>query len=170
MDKIRVYYDRAGNTLTVWLDDPAKETVCDGRGHPTRRAAYLTVHSDTACRPIGLSDDREGELGRGRASGAVPGFDDEGVTPRPELLRGREASVEADLVRPSVAAEGERGDGEREDAPVPASPVRAGNEAPLAELAPDRPAREHETYRRVLVERERERRADWQSMSGALAR
>ena len=29
MDKVRVYYDRLGNTLTVWFDDPAKEHVCD---------------------------------------------------------------------------------------------------------------------------------------------
>ncbi len=29
MDKVRVYYDRSGNTLTVWFDDPSKEHVCD---------------------------------------------------------------------------------------------------------------------------------------------
>ena len=29
MDKVRVYYDRAGNTLTVWFDDPKKEHVCE---------------------------------------------------------------------------------------------------------------------------------------------
>ncbi len=29
MDKVRVYFDRAGNTLTVWFDDPAKESVCE---------------------------------------------------------------------------------------------------------------------------------------------
>ncbi len=29
MDKVRVYHDRAGNTLTVWFDDPRKEVVCD---------------------------------------------------------------------------------------------------------------------------------------------
>lgn len=29
MDKVRVYHDRTGNTLTVWLDDPAKEAVCE---------------------------------------------------------------------------------------------------------------------------------------------
>ena len=29
MDKVRVYYDRTGNTLTVWFDDPAKEHICD---------------------------------------------------------------------------------------------------------------------------------------------
>ena len=29
MDKVRVYYDRAGNTLTVWFDDPQKESVCE---------------------------------------------------------------------------------------------------------------------------------------------
>lgn len=29
MDKVRVYYDRTGNTLTVWFDDPKKEHVCE---------------------------------------------------------------------------------------------------------------------------------------------
>lgn len=29
MDKVRVYYDRAGNSLTVWFDDPKKESVCE---------------------------------------------------------------------------------------------------------------------------------------------
>ena len=28
MDKVRVYFDREGNTLSVWFDDPRKETVC----------------------------------------------------------------------------------------------------------------------------------------------
>ena len=29
MDKVRVYFDRTGNTLTVWFDEPAEETVCE---------------------------------------------------------------------------------------------------------------------------------------------
>ena len=29
MDKIRVIHDAAGQTLTVWLDDPAKEHICE---------------------------------------------------------------------------------------------------------------------------------------------
>ena len=29
MDKVRVYYDRAGNTLSVWFDEPSKESVCE---------------------------------------------------------------------------------------------------------------------------------------------
>jgi uncharacterized protein YuzE len=32
MEKVRVYYDRTGNTLTVWFDDPKKETVCEEIG------------------------------------------------------------------------------------------------------------------------------------------
>lgn len=32
MDKVRVYYDRIGNTLTVWFDDPQKEYVCEEIG------------------------------------------------------------------------------------------------------------------------------------------
>ena len=29
MEKVRVYYDRTGNSLTVWFDDPAQECVCE---------------------------------------------------------------------------------------------------------------------------------------------
>jgi hypothetical protein len=29
MDKLRLYHDREGNTLTVWFDDPKKEHVCE---------------------------------------------------------------------------------------------------------------------------------------------
>lgn len=29
MDKIKVIHDTVGHTLTVWLDDPAKEHVCE---------------------------------------------------------------------------------------------------------------------------------------------
>jgi uncharacterized protein YuzE len=29
MEKLRVYYDREGNTLSVWFDDPKKECVCE---------------------------------------------------------------------------------------------------------------------------------------------
>ncbi len=29
MDKIKVVHDAVGHTLTVWLDDPAKEHICE---------------------------------------------------------------------------------------------------------------------------------------------
>jgi uncharacterized protein YuzE len=29
MDKVRVYYDPVGRTLSVWFDDPAHEEVCE---------------------------------------------------------------------------------------------------------------------------------------------
>ena len=29
MEKVRVYFDREGNSLTVWFDDPKKEHRCD---------------------------------------------------------------------------------------------------------------------------------------------
>jgi hypothetical protein len=29
MDKVRVYFDRTGNTLTVWFDAPSKEHYCE---------------------------------------------------------------------------------------------------------------------------------------------
>ena len=28
MDKVRLYHDRTGNTLTVWFGDPKKEVTC----------------------------------------------------------------------------------------------------------------------------------------------
>lgn len=29
MDKIKVVHDTVGHTLTIWMDDPAKEHVCE---------------------------------------------------------------------------------------------------------------------------------------------
>ncbi|HVS35173.1 MAG TPA: DUF2283 domain-containing protein [Gemmataceae bacterium] len=29
MEKLRIYYDREGNSLSVWFDDPKKEHVCE---------------------------------------------------------------------------------------------------------------------------------------------
>jgi len=29
MEKVRVYYDRTGNSLTVWFDDPTQECICE---------------------------------------------------------------------------------------------------------------------------------------------
>lgn len=29
MDKVRVYHDQKGNTITVWFDDPSNEFVCE---------------------------------------------------------------------------------------------------------------------------------------------
>jgi hypothetical protein len=33
VDKVRVYFDRTGNSLTVWFDDPKKETICEEIGN-----------------------------------------------------------------------------------------------------------------------------------------
>lgn len=32
MARVKVYYDRQGNTLTVWFDDPKQEHVCEETG------------------------------------------------------------------------------------------------------------------------------------------
>jgi len=32
MDQIKIFYDRRGNTLTVWFDDPQKEYICEETG------------------------------------------------------------------------------------------------------------------------------------------
>lgn len=29
VDKVRIYHDRTGNTLTVWFADPTKEAICE---------------------------------------------------------------------------------------------------------------------------------------------
>lgn len=29
MDKLKVYFDREGNSLSVWFDDPKKEFLCE---------------------------------------------------------------------------------------------------------------------------------------------
>jgi uncharacterized protein YuzE len=29
MEKVRLIYDREGNTLSVWFDDPKKEHICE---------------------------------------------------------------------------------------------------------------------------------------------
>ena len=29
MDKVRVYCDRSGNSLTVWFDNPKNESICE---------------------------------------------------------------------------------------------------------------------------------------------
>lgn len=30
MEKVRVFFDREGNTLSVWFDDPKKGHICEG--------------------------------------------------------------------------------------------------------------------------------------------
>ncbi len=40
MDKVRVNFDRTGNTLTVWIDDPQQETVCEEIGADTVLMKY----------------------------------------------------------------------------------------------------------------------------------
>jgi hypothetical protein len=32
MDQVKVFYDRKGNTLTVWFGDPRDEYVCEETG------------------------------------------------------------------------------------------------------------------------------------------
>lgn len=29
MENVRVYFDREGNSLSVWFDDPKKESICE---------------------------------------------------------------------------------------------------------------------------------------------
>ncbi len=32
MEQVKVYYDRTGNTLTVWFGDPQDEYICEETG------------------------------------------------------------------------------------------------------------------------------------------
>jgi len=32
MAQVKVYYDKIGNTLTVWFDDPQEEYICEETG------------------------------------------------------------------------------------------------------------------------------------------
>jgi uncharacterized protein YuzE len=32
MEQVKVFYDRAGNTLTIWFGDPESEHVCEETG------------------------------------------------------------------------------------------------------------------------------------------
>jgi uncharacterized protein YuzE len=32
MDKVMIYHDRAGNTLTVWFGEPEQEHICEETG------------------------------------------------------------------------------------------------------------------------------------------
>ena len=33
MDQVKVFYDRAGNTLTVWFGEPQQEYTCEETGN-----------------------------------------------------------------------------------------------------------------------------------------
>lgn len=48
MSKIKIYYDRTGKTLSVWFDDPKKETVSEEVGDGT------IVSKDKSGRIIGF--------------------------------------------------------------------------------------------------------------------
>ena len=48
MARVKVYYDRLGNTLTVWFDDPQKEHVCEETGDG------IVLMKDDAGRVIGF--------------------------------------------------------------------------------------------------------------------
>jgi hypothetical protein len=48
MDKIQVIHDAAGHTLTVWLDDPALEYICE------ETADEVVLMKDSTGRVIGF--------------------------------------------------------------------------------------------------------------------
>ena len=62
MDKIKVVHDTIGHTLTVWLDDPAKEHVCE------ETTEEVVLMKDAAGSVIGF------ELLHYRPAGIEPGL------------------------------------------------------------------------------------------------
>jgi uncharacterized protein YuzE len=72
VDKVRVHYDRKGNTLTVWFDSPEKESICE------------EIDDDTV-----LMKDRRGR---------VIGFERLNYLTRKQRERGRQVPVEVQLV------------------------------------------------------------------------
>ena len=72
MDKVRVYFDRAGNSLSVWFDDPAKESVCEEVGDD-----------------VVLMKDRRGK---------VIGFERLNYLPKTKHSQGRNIPVEVQMV------------------------------------------------------------------------
>ena len=48
MEKIRIFYDKQGNTLNVWFDDPEKEYMCEETGEE------VVLVKDKAGRVIGF--------------------------------------------------------------------------------------------------------------------
>ncbi|MCC7353945.1 MAG: DUF2283 domain-containing protein [Anaerolineae bacterium] len=48
MEQVRVFYDRAGNTLTVWFGDPQDEYICEETGDE------VVLMKDEAGRVIGF--------------------------------------------------------------------------------------------------------------------
>ena len=72
MDKVRVYFDRTGNSLTVWFDDPKKEVLCE------------EVDDDVV-----LMKDRRGR---------VIGFERLNYLPRKRLGQGANVPIEVQLL------------------------------------------------------------------------
>jgi uncharacterized protein YuzE len=48
MARVKVYYDRQGNTLTVWFEDPQGEHICEETGEE------IVLMKDRAGRVIGF--------------------------------------------------------------------------------------------------------------------
>jgi hypothetical protein len=62
MDKIKIVHDAEGQTLTVWLDDPAKEAVCE------ETSEEIVLIKDATGRVIGF------EVLHYRPADATPGL------------------------------------------------------------------------------------------------
>ncbi len=81
MDKVRVYFDRKGNSLSVWFDDPKKEHICEetdddvvlikdrrGRVIGFERLNYLTAKQQAEDMSIPVEVQMVGAIGNSHAS------------------------------------------------------------------------------------------------------
>src|ERR1039457_3570743 len=108
-----------------------------------------------------LLHDREAEvLGARVLSGGVCRCDHKRVATQSELLRVGDSPLEGNLVPAGVAGEGERAPGQGALAGVLAAVLLALRDASAVDLAPAHLLSERKADARLLVERERERRAE----------
>jgi len=61
MDAIKLIYDPTGRTLTIWFDDPSKESVCE------ETADEVVLMKDVGGRVIGLEILGYQARGKGRS-------------------------------------------------------------------------------------------------------
>jgi uncharacterized protein YuzE len=67
MAEVKVYYDRTGNTLTVWFGNPADEHICEETGDE------IVLMKDKSGRVIGFEKLNFLSLDQARDGSAAPG-------------------------------------------------------------------------------------------------
>ena len=91
MAQVKVFYDEAGNTLTVWFGDPADEAVCEETGDA------VVLMKNKSGRVIGFKK-RNWLPGEGAEEIPARVLPDRGELARRLLGAGREFAPERDAV------------------------------------------------------------------------